>query len=112
MTSLGYPGAALFGFAMALVSYNISSVIQAALPAAFGHERVQEEVSGFYIANEVRVMHGGLDVVTDDDDWTPSRTMMPEQLASILKDLASKVRLAAFAKQRRGPKKPVPPRLG
>jgi hypothetical protein len=110
MASLGYPGAALFGFAVALVSYSISSVIQAALRAEFGHERVQEEVSGFYIANEVRVMHGGLDVVTEDDDWAPYRTMAPEQLGAILRSLASKVRLIAFKKQPRGPKKPVPPR--
>jgi IS4 transposase len=110
MASLGYPGAALFAFAVALVSYNMSSVIYAALRAEFGHERVQEEVSGYYIANEVRVMHGGLDVMTEDNDWTLYRTMSPEQLGVALRSLASKVRLPAFKRHPRGPKKPVPPR--
>jgi IS4 transposase len=110
MASLGYPGAALLAFAVALVSYNVSSVIQAALRAEFGHERVQEEVSGFYIANEVRVSSGGLDVMTDDADWEPYHTMPPEQLGAFLRSLASKVRLAAFQRKPRGPKKPVPPR--
>ena len=110
MASLGYPGAALFAFAVALVSYNVSSVIQAALRAEFGHERVQEEVSGFYIANEVRVSSGGLDIMTDDEDWKPYRAMPPAQLGSFLRSLASNVRLAAFRRQPRGPKKPVPPR--
>ncbi|MFC1642852.1 IS4/IS5 family transposase, partial [Myxococcota bacterium] len=54
LATLGYPRAALFGFSVALVSYNILSTVQAALRAKFGPEKVQEEVSGYTIANEVR----------------------------------------------------------
>src|SRR5262249_38309469 len=61
--SLGYPNAALFGFAVALVSYNVAAVLRAALRATFGHERVEQEVSWYYIANESRFNYGGMDVV-------------------------------------------------
>jgi IS4 transposase len=47
--TLGYPRAALLGFGIALVTYNILSTVQAALRAKFGVEKIQEEVSGYYI---------------------------------------------------------------
>ena len=40
--SLGYPKASLFAFGIALVSYNIASVIRASLRATFGHEKVEK----------------------------------------------------------------------
>jgi IS4 transposase len=108
--SLGYPKAALFAFGVALVSYNIASVIRAALRAKFGHAQVEDEVSWYYVANEVRVVSGGMDVALDDDVWVRFRSMPPQELASTLLDCASHVRLDKFKRTKRGPKKPVPPR--
>ena len=58
--TLAYPRAALLGFATALVAHNVLSTVQAALRAAFGAEKVQNEVSAYYIASEVRVNTGGM----------------------------------------------------
>jgi hypothetical protein len=46
--TLGYPRAALFGFACAAVAFNTLGVVKAALRAAHGAQRVDEEVSGYY----------------------------------------------------------------
>jgi hypothetical protein len=108
--SLGYPGAALFAFAIALVSYNIASVIRAALRATFGHEKVEQEVSWYYVANEVRVNYGGMDVALDEETWEPFQTMSPSELAAKLKEYAGNVRLPAFKRHPRGPKKAAPRR--
>ena len=108
--SLGYPKAALFAFGVALVSYNIASVVRAALRAKFGHDQVEDEVSWYYVANEVRVVSGGMDVALDDGVWARFHTMPPQELGRVLVTYAAHVRLPAFTRTKRGPKKPVPPR--
>jgi hypothetical protein len=108
--ALGYPKAALFAFGVALVSYNIASVVRAALRAKFGHDKVEEEVSWYYVANEVRNVTGGMDVALDDEVWTRFHTMSPQELGDALLDYAAHVRLPRFTRTKRGPKKPVPPR--
>jgi DDE family transposase len=108
--SLGYPQAALFAFGVALVSFNIASVVRGALRVKFGHEKVEQEVSRYYIANEVRVTHAGMDVALDESIWVPFQTMSAGDLAGKLLDYAAHVRLSAFKRTPRGPKKPVPPR--
>jgi hypothetical protein len=108
--SLGYPGAALFAFGVALVSYNIAAVIRAALRVKFGQEKVEQEVSGYYIANEVRATRTGMDVALDESVWVPFQTMSADDLAGKLLGYADHVRLSTFKRTPRGPKKPVPPR--
>jgi len=108
--SLGYPGAALFAFAVALVSYNIASVVRAALRSTFGHEKVEKEVSWYYVANEVRVNYGGMDVALDEGTWVPFQSMSASELATKLKEYTSNVRLSAFKRHPRGKKKPAPRR--
>jgi Transposase DDE domain len=110
LNTMGYPRAALLGFGIALVSYNLLSVARSALRAAFGAEKIDEEVSSYYIANEARVMHEGLDVATDPQDWIPFQSMSAEGLAEELVKFARNVRLSAFKRHKRGPKKPVPKR--
>lgn len=110
LDTMGYPRAALLGFAIALVSYNLISTTKSAMRAAFGSEKVEEEVSNYYIANEARVMKEGLDVVTDPEDWEPFQTVSAETLAKALVELARNIRLPAFKRHKRGPKKPVPKR--
>jgi len=104
--SLCYPKAALFTFAVALVSYNLASAVRAALRGTFGHEKVEREVSWFYVANEVRVTHGGMDVAVDEEAWVPFQTMSAADLAARLREYASNVKIEAFKRSRRGPKKP------
>jgi hypothetical protein len=110
ISTLDYPKAALFAFGVALVSYNIASVLRAALRATFGHEKVEEEVSWYYVANEIRGTHDGMDVALDEEVWEPFRRMSPTELAAKLKEYASNVRLTAFKRHPRGPKKPPPRR--
>jgi len=105
-SSLGYPKAAIFAFAVALVSFNIASVVRAALRGTFGQKKVEEEVSWYYVANEVRVTHGGMDVALDEEVWVPFQAMSATDLAARLKEYARNVSLDVFKRNQRGPKKP------
>jgi hypothetical protein len=108
--TLGYPGAALLAFGIALATYNILSTVEAALRGAFGIEKVQAEVSGFYIANEVRATGPGMAIAIDDVAWETFQTIEPANLARRLLRWASHVQLPRFKRHARGPKKPVPKR--
>jgi Transposase DDE domain len=110
IATLGYPKAALFAFGVALVSYNVAGALRAALRAKFGHDTIEPNISAYYIASEVQITMGGLDVVFDDIFWTRFQTMTAAELAKTLLDYAGHVRLRRFARTRRGPKQPVPPR--
>jgi hypothetical protein len=62
------------------------------------------------IANEVRATSTGMDLALDEVVWKPFRTMPPNEVARRLLEYADHVRIDAFKRTRRGPKKPVPPR--
>lgn len=108
--TLGYPRAALFGFSVALATYNVLSTVQAALRAKFGIEKVQEDVSGFYIAHEVQASHQGMEIVFDPEVWEPFPKMSPKALAKEMLGWAANTKLSKYQRHPRGPKKPVPKR--
>ena len=108
--SLAYPRAALLGFAVALAAYNVLSTVQASLRATFGAAKVQDEVSGYYIANEVRATKMGMEIALDPTVWDVFHAMRPEALAVEMLNWAIRVHLPKYKRHPRGPKKPVPKR--
>ncbi len=53
INTLRYPPAALFAFCISLVSYMIISVIKAALSSVHGVQKIEKELSGYYLADEI-----------------------------------------------------------
>ena len=103
--TLGYPKAALFGFCMALISYNVLSVIRAAVHAVHGEDSAQE-LSTYYVCNEISSIHEGMSVVLPGDFWQDRYgALTPTQLAAELKRLARDIRLTKFKKSKWSPKK-------
>jgi Transposase DDE domain len=109
VNTLGYPKAALFAFCVALVSYNVLGVVKAALRSVHGVEAV-EEVSGYYLADEIAGTHRGMMIAIPEDEWVVFAGLTASALGEILKGLAARVRLSALRKHRRGPKRPQPKR--
>jgi hypothetical protein len=108
INTLGYPKAALFGFCLALVAYNVLAVVLAALRRVHGEEMVDEEVSLYYIANEITTTYHGMMIAIPEPEWDVFYAMSTADLAAILVALAQGVRLQAFRKSPRRPKKPHP----
>jgi hypothetical protein len=104
--TLAYPKAALFGFALALVAYNIFSVMIAALDAA--HEKpVSEGISGYYIAADIAATFLALLRVVPARDWDFIARQTPAEFAGWLRETARNVPLRTLKKHKRGPKKPA-----
>ncbi len=110
INTLGYPRAALFGFCVALVSYMVLSVVKAALGSVHGTKVIENEVSGYYIADEISGTYRGMMIAISEEEWVVFRHLTLPQLLKVLKSLAAKVKLSAFRKHPRGPKKPQPKR--
>jgi hypothetical protein len=106
INALGYPQAALFAFCTALVAYNILMLVHAALRAQHGEEKIAEEFSNYYLADEIAATHRGMMISIPDEHWRAFSKMSPAAFASLLLLLASKIRLELFKKHKRGPKKP------
>jgi hypothetical protein len=105
ISSLGYPPAALFAFGVGVLAYNILSVVRTAMAAA--HGAAVDDISAYYVADEIRGMMRGMMVAIPDKHWQRQfgqRTA--QQIANLLLALAKQVDLESFRKNRRGPKKP------
>lgn len=111
INTLGYPKAALFGFCVALMAYNIVSIVKAALRAEHGHEQIEQGVSGYFLANEVRRTHDGMMIAMPPSKWKAFRTMDAKDFGDELRRIARGANLRAYKKHPRGPKKPVPKRI-
>jgi hypothetical protein len=110
VNTLAYPKAALFGFCVALLAFNVLSVVKAALRAAHGHQHIEDALSGFYLADEIAGTYRGMMIAIPEEHWAVFGTMTTGQLVKVLKELAMKVNLAKLKKHPRGPKKPTPKR--
>jgi hypothetical protein len=109
--TLGYPGAALLSFCVALLAYNVISVVKSALAAVHKAEAKREDLSGYYLAGELAAAYHGMMIAVPAEEWTRHfASLSPAELAHLLKTMAAKVRPDRFRKNIRGPKKPRPKR--
>jgi IS4 transposase len=108
INALGDPKAALFAFCVALVAYNVLSTLKAALRSVHGETVVAEEVSGYYMADEIQRTHRGMMIAIPEDEWAVCHDLTAVELADVLVRLARSVSLPKLRKHPRGPKKPRP----
>lgn len=105
INTLAYPKAALFGFCLALVAFNIYAVVMSALRAAYPDKNINEEISDYYIAEEISTTCNGMSIAVSEEDWVVFTKGSVSEVSSALLYLAKKMNLSKFKKHKRGPKK-------
>jgi hypothetical protein len=111
INTLGYPKAALFAFCLAASLFNVLSVMRAALRAVHGREEVEENLSTYYVADEVAGVSRGMTAILPPCYWRERfGNMSAAEMVKILLALAEEVDMRRFQKSKRGPKKPPPKR--
>lgn len=103
INTLGYPKAALFGFCLALVAYNVLAVVLGALRSVHGEDTVEHEVSLYSIANEIATTYTGMMIAIPEPEWAIFYAMPKADLAVVLLALAQGVRLQALRKSPKSP---------
>jgi hypothetical protein len=112
LQTLAYPQAALFAFCLALVAYNVLSTVKAALRGEHGPKEIEGKISGYYLADEVAGVWRGMMIVLPAELWQQRfADQTPRQLAAFLRRTAQHIRLDAFRKHPRGPKKKPPNKI-
>lgn len=111
INTLGYPRAALFGFAVAVVAYNSLAVIWATLRVVHDEQTVDNDISSYHVADEMANMAESLTLIVDAEDWAVFRQVSVAVMASWLLACAANIQLRKYKKaKKRGPKKPPPKR--
>jgi hypothetical protein len=73
-----------------------------------GEAVVAKDVSGYSVADEIRMTQRGMMIAIPEDEWMVFDDLAPRELAGVLVELAAAVRLPRYRKHPRGPKKPKP----
>jgi IS4 transposase len=110
INTLGYPKAALFAFCLALLAYNAVSLIKAALRSEHGRQKINEEVSGYYLSLEIGRTYDGMMIAIPAPHWQFFQDLSDRDFANALRELAASVKLSRYQKHPRGPKKKPPAR--
>jgi hypothetical protein len=109
--TLAYPQAALLAFCIALVTYNLLSVVKSSLVKQHGDVVPRERLSSYYLAEEISACYGGMLIAVPARTWRDRfSALAPRAMARVLQQLASAVHPDRFRKVPRGPKKPRPKR--
>jgi hypothetical protein len=108
MHTLGYPKAAWFGFCLAVVAYHMLAVVTAALRRVHGAQPLDQDLSLSYVAHDIAHTYHGMMSAIPEDEWRVFSRRRPAAMVATLQELAQKVRLQAYRKSPRGPKKPRP----
>jgi IS4 transposase len=107
--TLGNPRAALFAFAVALVSANTLAAIRAGLRSRHGNE-VEEKVSIYQIVDDLQSTYKAVDIWEDKIDWEAYRNMPFPEFIAIFLHLIDQIDLARYRKAKTRPRKPRGPR--
>lgn len=110
VNTLGYPKAALFGFCVALVAYNVLAVVKAALRTLHGEAVIDNELSGYYLAGNITRTYDGMMIALPESEWEIFQTLPQPELVDLMLRLAANVNLSKLRKSPRGPKKKTPKR--
>jgi hypothetical protein len=105
INTLCYPRAALFVFCVALMAYNLQSVLKGVMRSEHGAEKVEQELSRYFVSDEIGQVYRGMMVALPPEDWTVFRHMSDAEFVAFLQRLAKKVDFERYPKARRGPKK-------
>src|SRR5262249_49481686 len=73
-----YPKAALFVFCLALLAANAVAVLKAAARAVHGEEKA-DELSGYYLALEIKQVHEGMMIALPSSRWKVFSRMTPAE---------------------------------
>ena len=106
--TLGYPKTALFGFALAVVAYNLLVTTRAALASGLGEEVGGVELlSSYHMAVQVAAVDEGMSIAVPPSAWQRFVEMTAAEFAAWLDAVAQEIDWRRYRKRPRGPKKPA-----
>jgi hypothetical protein len=106
--SFGHPRAALLGFALAVLAYNLLAALKRSIEYAHRDSLPQLDVSTYHLAAHIRSGYEGMMIALPHATWAPWTEANPQQAAQRLLQLALRVNPKQVATSKRGPKSRKP----
>jgi hypothetical protein len=104
VNTLGYPQAALLGFCLAVCAYNLLVVLKGALAAVHGQAQVEQKLSTYEMAEEIRQDGPGLDKALPASFWEERFGRLSSAgLAAWLLEVARQLPWRNYHKAKRSP---------
>jgi hypothetical protein len=110
INTLCYPRAALFVFCVAVMAYNLQSAIKGVMRSEHGEEKVENDLSRYFMSGEIGQVYRGMMVALPPEEWAIVREMSFADYVAFLRRLAGNVDFERYPKAHRGPKKRPPKR--
>jgi IS4 transposase len=112
INTLGYPKAALFGFALAMTAYNVLVVMRSALASVQASsvaekEQAEEDLSSYHLALEATATTPGMLIAVPEESWERLVRMPLPKFAAWLVSTAAKAKFDRYHKNPRAAKKPT-----
>jgi IS4 transposase len=108
--TLAYPPAALFGFGLGLVLYNVLRTLEASLRAAHPEATHERKFSLYYLGEEVAGVYRGMLIAIEPSRWAAFGELSEEAWLAALLDVARRVDVKRYFTKPMSTKKPPPPR--
>jgi hypothetical protein len=109
LNTLGYPDAALFGFCLGLVLYNVLMTLEAALRGAHPEETKTRKISLYYLGEEISGTYRGMVIAVPPLEWKTLRTFNAAEFAACLRTIAERVPIKRFLTNPQSTKQAKPP---
>lgn len=106
--SLGHPKAALLGFTVAVLAYNVLSLLQRCVEQAHRAQSPTLEVSTYHLAQHVKSGYEGMLIALPSEHWPRWADDDPQGLAQRLLTLARRIPPRQVATSKRSPKIDTP----
>ncbi len=74
----------------------------ATMQAAHPEKNIHEEVSNYYLAEDMATTFNAMNLVVEDEDWPPFVTCSTVEFAIFMIEMAKNIRLKKFKKHKRG----------
>lgn len=103
--TLGYPRAAILAFCTAVMGYHVLAVQRAAFRTEQGGA-AEENLSDYYLADEIAGTMRGMLVVLPPEKWVRFQDCTTAEFVGFLREAARHMNLIVYQKHVRGPKKP------
>jgi hypothetical protein len=103
--SLGHPRAALLGFAVAVLAYNVLAVLQRCIEQVHRATHPSLQVSVYHLALQIRRGYEGMLIALPAEPWLANDAADPATVAEYLTRLAHNVVPRQIAASPRGPKR-------
>jgi hypothetical protein len=106
INTLAYPSAAILGFCIALIAFNILSTVKAALRVEHGEDASPKNISGYHLADEIASAYDGMMVALPERYWAEDfGNLTPAQMARTLIRLSKNVDVRRYRKSKSRPGK-------